>query len=54
MKNLNDISLSELTASEIHQIDGGQLTKNEARVVAFCLGGLIGLGLFELSSSLPK
>jgi hypothetical protein len=35
-------------------IDGGTLTKNEARLVAFCIGGLVGLALFELSSSLPK
>jgi hypothetical protein len=54
MKNLENYNAQEMSLTEVMETVGGTLTKNEARLVAFCIGGLVGLALFELSSSLPK
>jgi hypothetical protein len=54
MKNLENYNAQEMSLTEVMETIGGTLTKNEARLIAFCIGGFIGLGLFELSASLPR
>lgn len=48
MENLKNFETTALNFSELEQIDGGKMTLNQARAVAFLIGGVGGLLFFEL------
>ena len=49
MKNLENYGVQELNMQDVTQVDGGQLSTNQERVIAFALFGLFGLAVYELS-----
>lgn len=49
MKNLIDYGVLEIDMREQISIDGGELSVNQERLIAFCFFGLFGLAVYELS-----
>ncbi|WP_400071527.1 hypothetical protein [Zobellia russellii] len=47
--NLFNTELKELSLSEKMIVEGGQLSVNQERVIAFACFGLFGLAVYELS-----
>lgn len=49
MGNLEELNLKPLSLDHLEGINGGKLSTTDERVIAFCLFGLFGLAVYELS-----
>jgi hypothetical protein len=52
--NLENLGVQEMSAQEVKNTDGGALSVNQERWIAFGMFGLFGLAVYEISRNQSK